>query len=750
VEPGKPLGFLVANIRCGDALLGMFDMGTLAAGIPDAAYKPLTADDRETARYYLMRNRDEVRGQGALDFARGGGKLPAAPLATAWAGLRALPEDSPEQVAEKRRRFEAARADRLSYACGEAADLYIAAFLLPKSGEPPVLGAAPMVPTSGDVWRALGDRQANPPLVARAVEASRAARAFHWPLEFPDVMAAGGFDLVLGNPPWERVKLQEQEFFAALDPDIATAPNAAARGQLIAALAKAAPGTPERALFEAFEAAKRLAEAASVFARESGRFALTGRGDVNTYALFAELFTSLAGPHGRAGVIVPTGIATDATTAPFFGHLIENRSLISLHDFQTGLGFFDRIGHARFKFCLMTSGRPGTAVRDAAFSFFSRTAEKFVDRKRHFTMSPGQIARINPNTKTAPIFRTGFDAELTAKIHDRVPVMIEEAKGAAGNPWHVSFARLFDMANDSGLFRTAAQLRETGFVCDGTNWMREAERYVPLYEAKMVHHFDHRWATYDEGSSGDDDARSPTTAEKRDPAFEPTPRYWVPVAEVVRRLANKQWTKDWLMGWRDITNATNERTVIAAAFPRVAVGHTMPLFFVAADPRRWASLCSNLSTLALDYIARQKIGGTHLTYGYLNQFPILQPSAYSASDLAFIVPRALELIYTSHAMAPFARDLGYDGPPFAWNEDRRALLRAELDALYARAYGLTRDELRYILDPEDAMGPGYPSETFRVLKTNEIRRFGEYRTARLVLAAWDAAACDKSTRNAAC
>jgi hypothetical protein len=88
-------------------------------------------------------------------------------------------------------------------------------------------------------------------------------------------------------------------------------------------------------------------------------------------------------------------------------------------------------------------------------------------------------------------------------------------------------------------------------------------------------------------------------------------------------------------------------------------------------------------------------------------------------------------------MSPFSRDLGYNGPPFAWDEDRRAQLRAELDAWYARAYGLTRDELRYVLDPADVKGLDYPSETFRVLKKNEIARFGEYRTARLVLAAYD-------------
>ena len=130
------------------------------------------------------------------------------------------------------------------------------------------------------------------------------------------------------------------------------------------------------------------------------------------------------------------------------------------------------------------------------------------------------------------------------------------------------------------------------------------------------------------------------------------------------------------------------------------------------------------------------------------QFPFFHPSAYSSCDLAFIVPRVLELTYTSHSMVPFARDLGYDGPPFAWDEDRRAHLRAELDALYARAYGLTRDELRYILDPADVKGPDYPSETFRVLKNNEIANYGEYRTARLVLQAWDATETGEVTATA--
>ena len=191
------------------------------------------------------------------------------------------------------------------------------------------------------------------------------------------------------------------------------------------------------------------------------------------------------------------------------------------------------------------------------------------------------------------------------------------------------------------------------------------------------------------------------------------------------------------MGWKDVTTATTERTTVLAAFPWSAVGHSVRVLFIEGGSVPPAVFIANLSSLSADYVVRQKLSYLHLTVEILKQIPIIPPSVYEAADLSFIISRVLELTYTSNSMGPFARDLGFDGPPFKWDEDRRALLRAELDAWYARAYGLTRDELRYVLDPADVMEPGYPSETFRILKKNEIAKYGEYRTAKLVLQAWD-------------
>jgi hypothetical protein len=737
VSPGQPLGFLDANIRCGDALLGVFDLAVLEDGIPDEAYKPLTGDSKDAAKFYLKLNRDAKKGQGAFDFAGGGGFMPAKPIAAGLGRIKSMPEDTVGQVEKKRQAFEAWKADAARYSTEVACDLYTAAFLMPKT-EVPLNYQRAMVPTTGDVRQKLAGGNVYGPLEGAAREVAGAASVLHWPLEFPDVMVGkGGFDVVLGNPPWERIKLQEQEFFAGHS--VAEKPNAAARTRAIAKLAEAPEGSPDRRHYEAFQIAKRIAEATSTFARvpgdNGGRYRYTGTGDVNTYALFAEHFLNLTRESGGAGLIVPTGIATDATTAPFFGQLVSTQRLAGLIDFENREKLFAGVD-SRMKFCLLTIG---SGVAEAEFSFFLTDPAQLEQAERRFTLSPAQIARINPNTKTAPVFRARRDAELTAAIYDRVPVLIDEAKGskpdALGNPWHATFhSRIWHMAEDSHWFRSAEQLAEKGLRAEGAYWVdEEGERYAPLYEAKMIHHFDHRWATYD-GSS-----RDALASEKSDPMWEPRARYWVPETEVSSRLRRQNWSREWLMGWRDITNATNERTVISSPFLSTASGDTLLLIFPDVErARSLAGLQANLAAIVMDYCARQKIGGTHLKYNTFFQLPILPPSAYNEAALAFIVPRVLELTYTSHSMAPFARDLGYEGPPFAWDEDRRAHLRAELDAWYALAYGLTRDELRYVLDPKDLMGPDYPSETFRVLQNNEIKKYGEYRTQRLVLSAYDA------------
>lgn len=712
VEPGKPLGFLDANIRCGDALLGVFDLEALRKGIPDEAYKPLAGDDRETARHFLVRNRGETTGQGSLDFGQGGGTLPAAPpLAETTQALRALPEDSPEEIFEKKRRFAAAEHDPRRWNWCIASDLFVAAFLTPKTGGVPANGNTVAIPTTAHVWQALAGLQVYNPLVGRAQDLAGAARAFHWPLEFPDVMASGGFDVVLGNPPWERPKLQEVEFFSTRDAEIAAAQTAAKRKSLIAALELSAPGSFQRKLLDEFLFHKRNSEASGIFFRASDRFPLSARGDVNSYALFSELFFNLLSNKGCAGILVPSGIATENATSAFFGSLSNQGQIKSFYDFENRAGFFHGL-HTKHKFAAVSLTKERTKTLSLCFFIFD--ISDILDARKQISLTPEDICLFNPNTKTLPIIRSAEDLSLLKKLYNISSPLINRANNS--NPWGATYQTLFHMSADSGLFQSESS-NET----------------YPLYEAKMFWLFDCRWANASEGS---DDRINELS--KVDPSLNANSRYFIQRNEVEKRLSSREWDRQWLIAFRNISDTRNERTFVSTAIPLCGVGHSATVLTINRKHlSKVACFIAISSSLVLDFAARQKIPGMNVSAYMVDQLPFLRPDQFTAADIAFVTPRVLELSYTSHSMAPFAHDLHFDGPPFIWDEDRRALLRAELDAFCARAYGLTRDELRYILDPADVKGADYPSETFRVLKSNEIRKFGEYRTGRLVLDAWD-------------
>ncbi len=559
---------------------------------------------------------------------------------------------------------------------------------------------------------------------------AREYRFFHWHLAFPQVVAKGGFDVVLGNPPWERVKLQEQEFFASRDHAIASAPNSATRKRLIAALPQ---NHPE--LWGEWCVASRQAEGESHVIRHSGRYPLCGKGDVNTYAVFAEHNTSLLRPAGRAGFIVPSGIATDDTTKDFFGLLVRHSRLGSLYDFRNHDRLFYDVGHRRFKFCLLTALGRSIAAPRAKFVFFAESAADVRDPGRLFTLSPDDIALLNPNTGTCSTFRSARDAELNLALYRRAGILWRESGEQHWNPWEVRFMAMLHMSADSGLFRTQADLAKDRMQRDGSRFVGERGVHLPLVEAKMVHQYDHRYGDYADKKPGSLDTQLPDVPEERlrSPNYEPLPRYWVAETEVRNRLAGR-WQRGWLMGWRDICRSTDERTVIASVIPRAAVGDKFLLMLPAADVAAAVCLYGNLCSFVLDYAARQKVGGTSLKYFTMRQLPVLQPAVYATtapwqpkvSHCEFVSSRVLELSYTAWDLEPFANDTGYSGPPFRWDPERRFLLRAELDAAFFHLYGILREDADYILD------------TFPIVRKNDERAHSEYRTKRVILEIYDA------------
>lgn len=837
LELGKPLSFLDHHIQVGNSLIGATP-ALMAKGIPDEAFKPIEGDDKAVCAEYRRKNKNfREKRQSSLPFESG---VTLGQMAENLREIGEIDDSTIESVRHKERRYKELLNSPNYLRERLLADAWCAAFVWKK-----VKDLNHPEPITEELFREIeqSPNEQDPSRILKTPHGKEIGRLaeqyqfFHWHLAFPDVFILdtdtlgtrassarsdagwkpappgwnGGFDVVLGNPPWERIKLQEKEWFARRRPDIANAQNAAARKRMIEDLAET-----DEALYAAFKDDIRKAEGESHFVRTSNRYPLCGRGDINTYAIFAETNRMLMSERGRVGCIVPSGVASDDTTKFFFQDLIESNALASLYDFENRDAIFPGV-HRSYKFCLLTLvGRERAARSGAEFVFFAHKVEDLSEPQRRFKLSAEDIALLNPNTRTCPIFRTRRDAELTKAIYRRVPVLIQEGQ-PDGNPWGVSFMRLLDMANDSHLFRTREQLAGEGWQLEGNTFSKDGEEMLPLYEAKMLHHFDHRWASYDGLETVD-----VTTQQKADPSFVARPRYWVPREEVIykitrvpadvvkayragenedlmdaargwlgryelaamsddelrKRASTKQWQQlieqreaarqamaeaplsegeafklrhsvelrrdvaelieakapRWLMGWRDITNSTNERTVIASVLPRAGVGHTSPLMFTQQDTTHVTCLQANLTALVFDFVARQKIGGTHLTYGYLNQLPVLPPSTYaqpcawspSETLREWLAPRVLELSYTARDLRGFAEDCGYAGEPFRWDEARRFLLRVELDAAYFHLYGIEREDVDYILD------------TFPIVRRKDEAAHGRYRTKECILEVYDA------------
>ena len=575
-------------------------------------------------------------------------------------------------------------------------------------------------------------------LLARARGLIADERFLNWQAAFPGVWTdlkspapTGGFDAVIGNPPWDRVKLQQVEWFAARRRDVALTQRAADRKRMIAALEQAADP-----LAADFQRANARAAATARMARTCGDYPLLSRGDVNLYSLFVERAMSLVKPDGVIGLLVPSGIASDKTAATFFQSVATEGRLRAIYDFENKKAFFPDV-HASFKFCIFVAGRQAGA-EPARCAFYIHELSELENEDRRFPLAAHDFARVNPNTRTAPIFRTRRDAELTTAIYARLPVLVDRASDQEVKTWPVKYVRMFDMANDSNLFRTREELenREGAWEIDGNRFDSPQGTWVPLYEGKMVQAFDHRAADVtinEKNLFKPGQQETVESGEKSDPGRFPRSRYYV--QDDPERW---RWTDDWVVAFKDITAATNMRTMIAALIPRAGAGHTLPVLPLGDDvPDRAGLACrvvANLNAAAFDFVARQKVPTTHFAWYVLEQLPVVPPDRFetvrfgpkTAADL--VCEAVLELTYTAHDMAPFARDLGHVDesgavrPPFPWDEDRRLHLRAKLDAVFFHLYGVTdRDDVRYVYS------------TFPIVERQETATYDRYRIRDLCL-----------------
>ncbi|WP_006245931.1 Eco57I restriction-modification methylase domain-containing protein [Mycolicibacterium tusciae] len=700
LDPGRPLTFLDAQIRIGNALVGVTPR-LLADGVPDEAFKPIEGDDKKITAGLAKKNKAERSAQGSLfdvDMVAANTRL-----AEQVEKVVAAPALSLADVHVQEQRLRAYTESTAYRQQLLAANAWCAAFVWPKSvGAPPAVTQR-TITTLIDGSDKLTDKQR-----AEIERLTAEYRFFHWHLEFPHIFPTestandtvnettgwcGGFSAVIGNPPWEHVELKEQEYFEARDPDIAKAAGAKRKRMITELLAGDSPVGRD------YMAAKRRLDGVRHFAANSGIYPLCGRGRIKTDPLFAETGRALLAGEGRSGMILPTGIATDATTQYFFKDLVETGSISSLYDFENAKPLFEGV-HRSYKFCLLTLVGRDFRESEADFAFFAHDPTDLERPGMRFALSPEEITLLNPNTGTCPVFRSRRDAEITLGIYRRVPVLIREGD-PDGNPWGVKFMQgLFNMTSDSHLFRTRNELEGDGWTLRGNVFCKGKQEMLPLYEAKMVHHYDYRWSTFER----DGTFRDVTPEEKRDTSFAVLPRYWVDKREVDAKLSGR-WDRKWLLGFRNIARSTDIRTLIAASLPRAAVGHSMPLIASDADD----VLQGAFTSYALDFVLRQKLGGTNLTFNYMQQLALPSPAVINGQS----------------AWA--------GGPIREWIGDRvrslndgvaqpvRRQLLAELDAAFFHLYGLDREDVDYIM------------ESFPIVKRKDISEFGDYRTKHAIL-----------------
>ena len=757
-EPGGLPDSLHAHIRHGDALLGATP-ALMKRGIPDDAFQPIEGDDPEVAMALRRRNRQERTGQGSLllqleRIPRAGS---AAPRGEAdRKGVEPQPP-GPRQAGE---RF--------------LADAWTAAFVWPKTAD------SQAAAITEDAWQGLRHgRAAAAPASLELVQDLAARHAFfHWHLAFPEVLAVagtsgdrggdgdgdgdgrggrkgdgdgdgkgggkgggkgdgkgggkggrkgrdrnrpgscgwvGGFDVVVGNPPWEMLQVQDLEIFAGHQ-ELGRHRTRAGRQRAIDELCRQAPRLHRR-----YREQVRRMEGLRHFLSRSGRFELSTRGRINTYKVFLELGWALLSRSGRLGMVVPSGIAFDDSSAGFFSRMVESRALESLYDFENRARFFPAVDR-RYRFCLLTLsglGRPHPG--GARFVFYARELGELDDPARSFLLDEQDLELLNPETRTCPTFRSQRDAELCKELHRRHPLFVRAQGGSRHGLWGVRFGRVFNLGHEGDEFSCVES--EPGGI---------PQRGLSLYEGKMFSAYNHRAASVrfvPENATRPFQSLPSRSCQLEDPSFVVRSQLWLD-REVLEPRMKPRWSQPWLIAAKDVTSATNERTLIAAILPwaptslsvRIILGQTL-------SGLEASCLLGMLNSFALDWLIRQFLGGLHLQDSITRQAPALAPELFTRGLAwcpeepvgAWIQRRVLELSYTAWDLQAFARSCGWQGGPFGWDEERRGLLRCELDAAYLQLYGIEGNDAEHILD------------SFPIVRRKELERHGEDRRKRLIL-----------------
>ncbi len=720
--PDMPLTFLDHKLKCGNSLIGATP-DLIRKGIPVAAYEPVGNDNSAICKKLKTRIRKQLESLNSVNepqvqYGLPFGRNHSDELLRLREALNNRKQEDSSDVEEAEEEYRKLEKMERQFKDWLMADVWTAAFFIEKTELD-----LNLYPTNITLKQLRENEKVNEALIERVLKTADQYHFFHFHLEFPEVFNKGGFDCLLGNPPWEKVQPEEVKFFKGKDDKISDA-KGEKRKKLIEELKRS-----NQFLFNDWEKYKNEIELFSKFIKGSNDYESVKRGNLNTYGIFTVKGINITNKKALWGIIVQSGFATDDTYKTLFSKCIDENQIVSLYDYENKKELFD--AERNLRFVLVTFSKCKTD-RKIKIKFGLRQPEEIL-KNDYYLLETTDFKLFNPNTSNCPAFNSQKDVDITRRLYSNNVTIINEVDDIeVSNEFQIDlYCEAFNMTRASHLFKQYETLEQEGYHISKNKFVKGESIYLPLYESKLMYLLNSRYGSFknvprDVRFNTKAQPINSSTVELQNSNFSVFPRYWVNQSEVKKAFG--KWTnRKWFYGFRNICRGlTDYRTAIFSVLPFSAVGNSITLIFPRDnDFSNFYLLIANTVSLPFDYIVRQKLGGSNLNFFVFKQLAIVPLLKYTERTRELIQKIVVELVCDNEDLRHFGEEYFESIKISTYSEINRFTLFCSLDAIYAHLYGLEKEEMDYIL------------ETFPIIKRKDIDKYGSYRTKETILQLYD-------------
>ena len=711
--PDMPLTFLDHKLKCGNSLIGATPE-LIKKGIPEEAYKAVGNDNlaictelkKKVRREQESLSRvNEPTSQYGLQFKRN--------ETDELLRLReALNNRKQEQVSD----VDLAEEEYLQLEKMERkfkdwlmADVWTSAFFIEKTELDQLL-----YPTNVTLENLRENQPVSNVVIDRVLKTADQYNFFHYHLEFPEVFEKGGFDCLLGNPPWEQIQLEEEEFFAGKNNDIADTKNASKRAEKIEKLK-----TTNTDLYYDYKTALDDSNKAANFIKLSGAYNYSTFGWLNTYLIFTEKYDQVLSNNGFCGIIIPSGILSDKNSMPVFHSLLKKGKISEAVDYINLKHIFPAIDN-RTKFCTFVFTGSENQFPESKMSFYNLEINIEKIKNRQILVSYDSLYKISPNTKNCLTVNSNKEYQLVYKIYKNAVIISEDGKES-----EFVTKQMFNVSDKADQFVILSD-EIKGTIYHNKIIQNKEEKYLGLYESKLLHQFDHRFSSFENSSAADiisGNSKYVSDSEKSNYDYSITCRYYISKELTEKFYTKHEYQFDAVLATRMISSPTNERTLIGAFTPKLAFSNSANLI-LGKNKDSLVVLLANLNSFVCDFVCRRRMGGINLNLWNLNQLPIVSFDNIPESVKSIIIKNTVLLSNTSNDVSPFFTEyLGIEEK--LWDKKIRYKLQCELDAIFFHLYHLEIEDIEMILD-------AFPS-----IKKKDEEIYKTYRTKETIIQLYD-------------